>query len=165
MYRSSGLVGVLTAERTPPRRSRTRRAGWRRPACALGGLTLLGGLIYWLVSLQLVGAADPYGVGALAVARFHQQYPRAIPLSVRVARTNVGWIGECEGLALLQGEWITQGVLRPNGMVLLGRQGRGHGLWIVDAEVARGPRAPGVRPPWPQLLPFGPSHPLWGDVK
>jgi len=129
------------------------------------GLTLLGGLIYWLVSLQLVGAPDPYGVGALAIARFHQQYPRAVLLSVRVARTNVGWVGECEGIAMLQGEWVTQGILRSNGTVYLSRQGRGHGLWIVDAEVARGPRAPGVRPPWPQLLPFGPSHPLLGDLR
>jgi hypothetical protein len=136
-------------------------------AALLPVLVLLAAAALYLSLLST--AQDPYGVGRLALAQFHRQYARGIPLSVRVADSALGWIGVCEGVALLDGERVPQAVLRPDGSLYLARFGAGHGLWIVETAVVRQGPAHQVRPaplpPWRQLLPFGPDRPLLGSLR
>ena len=118
---------------------------------------------------QITAARDPYGVGRLALAQFRRQYPRGIPLSVRVANSALGWFGVCEGLALLNGEQVPQAILRPDGSLYLARFGAGHGLWIVETTAVHGIAVrqvrPGPLPPWRRLLPFGPDRALLGSLQ
>lgn len=157
--------------RTATDRSR-RRARWRARIMWLLELCILLGA--WGASLQLVaGPYDPYGVGRMAVAQFRQQYPLGLPLTVRIAETNVGWIGVCEGVAWLHRQSVAPETLRPDGTLFRAAPGTGNGLWLVDAEVVThgpsalqaglGQLASAPPPPWRQLLPLGVGHPLIGS--
>lgn len=145
-----------------------RRGRRRRIPLAAVAIAALIALGVWALSVRLLAATpDPYGVGASALAQLRRQYPRSVPLSVRVAHTRLGWIGVSEGVALLNGERVPQATLRSDGYIVISSFGPGHGLWIVETAVVYNAAwrqlAPGPPPPWPYLLPFGVDRPLMGS--
>lgn len=157
----------------PVARRRRWLRGQRVPIVVLA--LLLGFAAAWAVSMRVIATTpDPYNVGRLAVAKFRHLYPYGVPLSVRVADTNIGWMGACEGLAYLDGQHLSQSILRPDGSLYVAHAGIGHGLWIVDVEVVTGISlrsigighlGPAPSPSWRYLLPFGPGRPLIGSLQ